>query len=142
VADGGDNEPPDDREGLVRRQVILTVRCVIDVPNFLDEDGVRFFVEEQLCKSDLVMSLAEQIAHDDEIGECNMCINASATVVPLSAEVQSAWLDSLPSPMPAPFRMGGDEDETPADVDDVDEDEETLDDDEEGDEEEDGEEQP
>jgi hypothetical protein len=142
MADGGDNEP--EREDLVRRQVVLTVRCVVDVPVFLDEAAVRHFVQEHLCKSDLVMSLAERIAHDDEKGACNVCSHASVELVPAANEVSCLWLDSLPSPMPAPFRLGGDGDDESEEAEEVDEDDvdEDLEDEEEGDEDEDGEAQP
>lgn len=105
MADGGDNEP---NERLVRRQVILTVRCIIDVPEHCDEESVQFLVEQSSCRSDFIMSLAEQIAHDDTKGECNVCVNATATLVPVSEEVKSPWLDNLPG---LATMFGGDEDD-------------------------------
>lgn len=120
MADGG---PGDKGPGFVRRQVELTVRCVIDVPANLDEDAVKFLVEEHHCNSDLIMSLAEQIAYDDEQGACNVCFLSQARLVPVKDEIQSAWLSSLPQPTAA-FH--------PGDEDDVEEDEDVPD--EEGDE--------
>lgn len=107
-----DGEGKDDEPKMIRRQVMLTVRCVVDVPAYMDEDAVQFEVEEHLCKSDLIMSLAERIAYDDEKGECNVCLHAEAKLVPVASEVPSRWLNSLPQPMRSPgAAFGGDEEE-------------------------------
>lgn len=130
MADGGDNEPSED---TVRRQVLLKVICVVDVPADMLEDEVRFLVEEQMCKSGLIMSLAEQINDDDKEGECNVCMVAETQLIPTTAEIQFPWLDKLPEPSFLDFDADGDDeaggeeddedDDLPEDVEEDDEDE-------------------
>ena len=91
--DGVDNER-DDEPDVVRRQVILTVRAVIDVPVGLDEAGVQSLINNT-CKSDFIMALAEEISYDDESGACHICELSSAKLVPVEEEVESEWLDNL-----------------------------------------------
>lgn len=131
MADGGDNEPEED---VVRRQVILTVRCVMDFPVHFDEGDMHAFIAN-MCKSDLIMSLAEQIAYDDEKGACNVCSHAEAVLVPVSEEVQCLWLDNLPEPVArASFGDEGGDEEEAEDAEEVDEeDDEDLDTDDEED---------
>lgn len=128
-----DGEKDGDEPPMVRRQVMLTVRCVIDVPAYMNEDAVQFLVEESSCKSDLIMSLAEKIAYDDEKGECNMCLHAEAKLVPMSNEVQSDWLASLPRPMRAPGAAFGDDEEEKGPIGESDEDESDVEEEEEED---------
>lgn len=80
---------------MVRRQVVLVVRTVVDVPVEWTEEQVRLHVEQQRCKSHFIMPLAEAIAYDDEEGECHICGHATARLIPIAVEVKSEWLDKI-----------------------------------------------
>lgn len=106
MADGGDNsEHWGNQPDNVRRQVVFAVRTVVDVPAGWTEDEVRRYVEKEVCRRDLIMTLAEEIDFDSQERQagrrpvntelCDVCMLSTVKLVPVEDEVESEWLDNL-----------------------------------------------
>lgn len=105
MADGGDNsERRDNRPDTVRRQVVIAVRTVIDIPADWTEAETKHFVENDFCPRELFMALADEIDYDnEEIKEgrramkekCDVCLLSTLRLVPPEQEIQSNWLENF-----------------------------------------------
>lgn len=106
MADGGDNsEHRDNRPDTIRRQVVIAVRTVVDVPTGWTEDEVRKYAETEICRRDIILSVADEIEYDIEERKagrrpaktdlCDVCALSTVKLVPIVDEVESKWLENL-----------------------------------------------
>lgn len=102
--DGCDSERWDGEPETVRRQVILSVYTVIDVPVSMTEDEVRKLVSEETCRRDIIMQLADEIVYDSEQRKagkrpldktqlCAVCKLSTVKLLPKEEELQEEWLE-------------------------------------------------
>lgn len=65
----------------MRRPIELTIRMTTWVPDDFDEDQVQFYLEEKLCRMNLIDDLENAISADDKISVCNLCAHSSVKVL-------------------------------------------------------------
>ncbi len=83
--------PP--KKPTVRRQVLLTTRVVIDVPEDWDEAMIQFWLSgSSMCLGQLILDAADEVRYDGD--NCNACSLSTAKLVPVAEEVKRACLDA------------------------------------------------